>query len=122
MAAGSGHVRRLFGYRGKKQRAQDSGRQGAVDGELDDAVGEQAAALFALFREEKAPEVIRAARSAATAVSWRHRAEIKVPAGIDPARAAPLLCAGITTYNALRHSGAASISRPHFARGSGGAV
>lgn len=28
---------------------------------------------------------------------------VKVPAGIDPARAAPLLCAGITTYSPLRH-------------------
>lgn len=27
---------------------------------------------------------------------------VKVPAGIDPARAAPLLCAGITTYSPLR--------------------
>jgi len=29
-----------------------------------------------------------------------------VPEGISPEEAAPLLCAGITTYNALRHSGA----------------
>ena len=29
-----------------------------------------------------------------------------VPAGLTDAEAAPLLCAGITTYNALRHSGA----------------
>lgn len=29
-----------------------------------------------------------------------------VPAELDSAEAAPLLCAGITTYNALRHSGA----------------
>ncbi len=28
---------------------------------------------------------------------------LKVPASIDPARAAPLLCAGITTYSPLRH-------------------
>jgi uncharacterized zinc-type alcohol dehydrogenase-like protein len=27
---------------------------------------------------------------------------LKVPAGLDPARAAPLLCAGITTYSPLR--------------------
>ena len=27
-----------------------------------------------------------------------------MPDGLDPAEAAPLLCAGITTYNALRHS------------------
>jgi D-arabinose 1-dehydrogenase-like Zn-dependent alcohol dehydrogenase len=31
-----------------------------------------------------------------------------VPAELSPADAAPLLCAGITTYNALRHSGARS--------------
>jgi D-arabinose 1-dehydrogenase-like Zn-dependent alcohol dehydrogenase len=29
-----------------------------------------------------------------------------IPDGIDPAEAGPLLCAGITTFNALRHSGA----------------
>lgn len=29
-----------------------------------------------------------------------------MPEGLDPIAAAPLLCAGITTYNALRHSGA----------------
>lgn len=29
-----------------------------------------------------------------------------VPAGMDPAIAAPLLCAGVTTFNALRNSGA----------------
>jgi D-arabinose 1-dehydrogenase-like Zn-dependent alcohol dehydrogenase len=29
-----------------------------------------------------------------------------VPEGLTDAEAAPLLCAGITTYNALRHSGA----------------
>jgi alcohol dehydrogenase len=29
-----------------------------------------------------------------------------VPAGLDPVESAPLLCAGITTFNALRHSGA----------------
>jgi len=29
-----------------------------------------------------------------------------MPEGISPEEAAPLLCAGITTYNALRHSGA----------------
>ncbi len=28
---------------------------------------------------------------------------LKIPAGLDPARAAPLLCAGITTYSPLRH-------------------
>jgi alcohol dehydrogenase (NADP+) len=30
---------------------------------------------------------------------------LKVPAGLDPAAAAPLLCAGITTYSPLRHLG-----------------
>ena len=29
-----------------------------------------------------------------------------MPDSLDPAEAAPLLCAGITTFNALRHSGA----------------
>lgn len=28
---------------------------------------------------------------------------LAIPAGLDPARAAPLLCAGITTYSPLRH-------------------
>jgi alcohol dehydrogenase (NADP+) len=31
---------------------------------------------------------------------------LKVPASLDPAAAAPLLCAGITTYSPLRHWGA----------------
>ncbi|GMA86079.1 hypothetical protein GCM10025868_13290 [Angustibacter aerolatus] len=31
---------------------------------------------------------------------------LTVPEGIDPAAAAPLLCAGITTYSPLRHWGA----------------
>ena len=31
---------------------------------------------------------------------------LKVPTGLDPAGAAPLLCAGITTYSPLRHWGA----------------
>ena len=30
----------------------------------------------------------------------------QMPDSVDPAEAAPLLCAGITTFNALRHSGA----------------
>src|SRR5262245_16720268 len=30
----------------------------------------------------------------------------RMPESLDPASAAPLLCAGITTFNALRHSGA----------------
>jgi D-arabinose 1-dehydrogenase-like Zn-dependent alcohol dehydrogenase len=30
----------------------------------------------------------------------------RMPATLDPAEAAPLMCAGITTFNALRHSGA----------------
>jgi D-arabinose 1-dehydrogenase-like Zn-dependent alcohol dehydrogenase len=29
-----------------------------------------------------------------------------IPDGLDPAEAAPLLCAGVTTFNSLRHSGA----------------
>src|SRR6202008_815715 len=31
---------------------------------------------------------------------------VSMPAGLNDTEAAPLLCAGITTYNALRHSGA----------------
>jgi D-arabinose 1-dehydrogenase-like Zn-dependent alcohol dehydrogenase len=31
-----------------------------------------------------------------------------MPESLDAAEAAPLLCAGITTFNALRHSGVAS--------------
>lgn len=31
---------------------------------------------------------------------------VPIPESLSPAEAAPLLCAGITTYNALRHSGA----------------
>src|SRR5438309_6709627 len=30
---------------------------------------------------------------------------LRIPKGLDPARAAPLLCAGITTYSPLRHFG-----------------
>ena len=30
----------------------------------------------------------------------------RVPEGMDPAQAAPLLCAGVTTFNSLRHAGA----------------
>ena len=30
----------------------------------------------------------------------------RMPAGLDPIEAAPLMCAGLTTFNALRHSGA----------------
>ena len=30
---------------------------------------------------------------------------LKIPAGLDPAGAAPLLCAGITTYSPLKHAG-----------------
>jgi len=33
-------------------------------------------------------------------------AAARIPDGLDPADAGPLLCAGITTYNALRNSGA----------------
>lgn len=31
---------------------------------------------------------------------------LSIPAGLDPAKAAPLLCAGITTYSPLKHWGA----------------
>src|SRR3989442_9219688 len=30
----------------------------------------------------------------------------RMPTGLDPVEAAPLMCAGLTTFNALRHSGA----------------
>ena len=33
-------------------------------------------------------------------------AVVRIPASLDPADAAPLLCAGLTTFNSLRHSGA----------------
>jgi len=33
-------------------------------------------------------------------------AVVRMPESLDPVEAAPLLCAGITTFNALRHSGA----------------
>ena len=36
----------------------------------------------------------------------RHEAVARMPEGFDPAEAGPLLCAGITTFNALRNSGA----------------
>jgi D-arabinose 1-dehydrogenase-like Zn-dependent alcohol dehydrogenase len=36
----------------------------------------------------------------------RQEALARFPAGLDAVDAAPLLCAGITTFNALRHSGA----------------
>ena len=36
----------------------------------------------------------------------RHEAVALLPAGLDAADAGPLLCAGITTFNSLRHSGA----------------
>jgi len=36
----------------------------------------------------------------------RHEAVALVPEGLDPAEAGPLMCAGITTFNALRNSGA----------------
>jgi len=39
----------------------------------------------------------------------RHEAVALVPEGLDSAEAGPLMCAGITTFNALRNSGA----RPH---------
>lgn len=40
------------------------------------SAGDNDTALFALYRDEHAPAIIRAARAAATAVSWRHRAEM----------------------------------------------
>src|SRR5215510_8904156 len=36
----------------------------------------------------------------------RHEAVARLPDGLDGAEAGPLLCAGITTFNALRNSGA----------------
>lgn len=36
----------------------------------------------------------------------RHEAVAALPVDLDPADAGPLMCAGITTFNALRHSGA----------------
>ncbi len=36
----------------------------------------------------------------------RHEAVARIPDGLDAADAGPLMCAGITTFNALRHSGA----------------
>jgi D-arabinose 1-dehydrogenase-like Zn-dependent alcohol dehydrogenase len=36
----------------------------------------------------------------------RHEAVALLPEGLDAANAGPLLCAGITTFNSLRHSGA----------------
>jgi uncharacterized zinc-type alcohol dehydrogenase-like protein len=42
-----------------------------------------------------------------TAITVTEHFVLKVPASLDPARAAPLLCAGITTYSPLRHWGAA---------------
>jgi D-arabinose 1-dehydrogenase-like Zn-dependent alcohol dehydrogenase len=36
----------------------------------------------------------------------RQEAVVRLPEGIDATSAGPLLCAGITAYNALRHSGA----------------
>jgi D-arabinose 1-dehydrogenase-like Zn-dependent alcohol dehydrogenase len=36
----------------------------------------------------------------------RHEAVVLIPEGLDAANAGPLLCAGITTYNSLRHIGA----------------
>jgi D-arabinose 1-dehydrogenase-like Zn-dependent alcohol dehydrogenase len=39
-------------------------------------------------------------------MSARHEAVALVPEGLDSAEAGPLMCAGITTFNALRNSGA----------------
>lgn len=33
----------------------------------------------------------------------RREAVLKIPDGIEPAKAAPLLCAGVTVYNSIRH-------------------
>jgi uncharacterized zinc-type alcohol dehydrogenase-like protein len=41
-----------------------------------------------------------------TSITVTEHFVLKVPRGMDPARAAPLLCAGITTYSPLRHWGA----------------
>ena len=38
-----------------------------------------------------------------TSIVVDERFVLRVPAGVDPASAAPLLCAGITTYSPLRH-------------------
>ncbi|MEQ1692896.1 MAG: NAD(P)-dependent alcohol dehydrogenase [Gemmatimonas sp.] len=38
-----------------------------------------------------------------TSIVVDERYVLRIPAGIDPAAAAPLLCAGITTYSPLRH-------------------
>jgi uncharacterized zinc-type alcohol dehydrogenase-like protein len=38
-----------------------------------------------------------------TSIVVDHKFVLRVPAGLDPAAAAPLLCAGITTYSPLRH-------------------
>jgi D-arabinose 1-dehydrogenase-like Zn-dependent alcohol dehydrogenase len=35
-----------------------------------------------------------------------HESVARMPDGLDPAEAGPLLCAGVTTYNSLRNSGA----------------
>ncbi|HXE36607.1 MAG TPA: alcohol dehydrogenase [Verrucomicrobiae bacterium] len=37
----------------------------------------------------------------------RHEALARIPEDLDAAEAGPLLCAGVTTFNSLRHSGAA---------------
>lgn len=38
-------------------------------------------------------------------VLLRAEAAVRIPAGLDPAEAAPLLCAGVTTFNAMRRMG-----------------
>ena len=38
----------------------------------------------------------------------RHEALARIPDDLDAAEAGPLLCAGVTTFNSLRHSGATS--------------
>lgn len=39
----------------------------------------------------------------AKSIVVRDKFVLRIPEGLDPARAAPLLCAGITTYSPLRH-------------------
>ena len=46
---------------------------------------------------------------------------VKVPDGMDPANAAPMLCAGITTYSPLKHVGVKKGERVVFLH-TGGAV
>ncbi|KAL1626474.1 hypothetical protein SLS56_006785 [Neofusicoccum ribis] len=38
-------------------------------------------------------------------VTLRTEAAVRIPAGLDPAESAPLLCAGVTVFNAMRNMG-----------------